>query len=136
MWVMGGVDMDPDYNDRYLNNVWYYQLATPQNYMTKTIVIRSRSKTQSGPAGMGFAVIRGNMTIVPAHETIHCSDVDLKSMKCVLIEQNTIGSRVVTSLVGPGSYDNYASLQVYDGAGTNRLRTAGTLNVNFLIMGE
>jgi hypothetical protein len=104
--------------------------------MTKTIVIRAKSKMTSGPSGMGVRIIHGEMTIVPTREAVHCSDIGFNSIKGLLFEQNSNGSQVVTKLIGPGSYDNYASLQVYDGAGTNRLRVLGTLKVNFLALGE
>jgi len=104
--------------------------------MTKTFEIRSESKMESGPAGMGPAVVQGKMTLVPTREAVHCSDVKLNTIRCLLLEQNTNGSMVTVSLVGPGSYDNYASLKSYDGAGTARLRTAGTLTTNFLAVGE
>lgn len=104
--------------------------------MTKTFDIRSRNKIESGPSGMGPAVIQGKLTLVPTREAIHCSDIDLNVIKFVSIEQNTNGSMVFVNLVAPGSYDNYASLKSYDLAGTNRLRAAGTLSANFLIMGR
>ena len=104
--------------------------------MTKTIVIRAKSKLLPGPSGMGAKIIHGEMTIVPTREAVHCSDLGFNSIKGLFIEQNSNGSQVIVKLVGPGSYDNYASLQSYDGAGTNRLRTLGSLKANFLAVGE
>lgn len=103
--------------------------------MTKTTIIRSKNKMPPGITGMGAAVVQGNLTIVPTREAIHCTDVELNQIKAIFLEQATNGSMVTVSLIGPGSYDNYASLKSYDGAGTNRLRAAGTLNINFLAIG-
>lgn len=104
--------------------------------MTKTFVIRAKSRVAPGPSGMGAKLVHGQMTIVPTREAVHCTDVGFNSIKALFIEQNTNGSMVVVSLIGPGSYDNYASLQSYDGAGTNRLRVLGTFKGNFLAVGE
>lgn len=104
--------------------------------MTKTIVIRAKSKVTPGPSGMGAKLVHGEVTLVPTREAIHCSDLGFNSIKGVFIEQNSNGSQVIVKLIGPGSYDNYASLQSYDGAGTNRLRAAGTLKANFMALGE
>lgn len=104
--------------------------------MTKTFDIRGQNKFQPGPAGLGQAVVQGKLTMVPTREAIHCSDVNLNSIKSVLIEQNTNGSLIFVSVIAPGSYDNYASLKSYDLAGTNRLRAAGTLSANFFAIGN
>jgi hypothetical protein len=106
--------------------------------MTKTIVIRAKSKITPGPAGMGAKLVHGEMTLVPTREAIHCSDLGVNSIKGLYIEQNAIGSIVTVSLIGPGSYDNYASLKTYQtgASGTLVLNTVGTLKVNFLALGE
>lgn len=107
--------------------------------MTKTFVIRAETKVRPGIAGMGAKLVHGEMTIVPTREAVHVSDVGFNSIKGLYIEQNTIGSHIIVSLVGPGSYDNYASLQSYNLNGTGgypAIRTAGTLKANFVCFGE
>lgn len=106
--------------------------------MTKTVVIRAKSKLIPGPSGMGAKLVHGEITIVPTREAVHVSDVELNSIKALFIEQSTIGSYVTVKLVGPGSYDNYASLQSYNLNGTGgypAIRTAGTLKTNFMCLG-
>jgi hypothetical protein len=107
--------------------------------MTKTFVIRAKTKVKSGPSGMGAKFVHGEMTIVPTREAIHCADLGFNSIKAVFIEQLTIGSFVTVNLVGPGSLDNFASLRSYNLNGTGGypvIRTEGTLKANFLAFGE
>jgi hypothetical protein len=107
-------------------------------YATKTFVIRGKGKLPSGPSGMGAKFIHGEMTIVPTHEAVHCSDLGFNSIKGLYIEQNSLGSFVIVTLVGPGSYDNYASLKTYNtgAGGTFVLNTVGTMKTNFMALGE
>ena len=92
-----------------------------------------------GPHGLGAKVVQGHMTLGPRKEAVHHSDVGLNTIKALFIEQNDIGSYTVVSVVAAGTYDNYASLAVYNLEGTGgypALRTAGTLGAAFLAIGE
>ena len=107
--------------------------------MTKLFTISSEDKFYPGFTGMGAKVVQGHMSIGPASEAVHHSDVNLNTIKELLIEQNAIGSLVFVDVSAPGSYDNYASLTAYDMLGTGgyaATRTAGTLGVQFIAIGE
>jgi len=107
--------------------------------MAKTFTISSTNRLPPGPAGMGAKVVQGHLSLGPAKEAIHHSDVELNTIKALFIEQHTIGSYTIVSLVEPGTYDNYASLTAYNLNGTGgypAARTAGTINARFLAFGE
>lgn len=107
--------------------------------MAKTFTINSENRMPPGLAGMGARVVQGHLSLGPVKEAVHHSDVNLNTIKALFIEQNTIGSFIVVSLVAPGTFDNYASLTSYNMQGTGGYlaeRTAGTVNVRFAAFGE
>lgn len=107
--------------------------------MAKAITISSANKLLPGPMGLGAKVIQGHLSLGPASEAVHHSDVKLNTIKALYVEQNAIGSFVTVSVTTPGSFDNYASLTAYNLDGTGgylAVRTAGTLNARFVAFGE
>jgi len=106
--------------------------------MAKTFTITSKNRMVPGPSGMGAKVVSGNLSMGPASEAVHHSDVELNTINVLLVDQHTLGSYTAVRLFSPGTYDNYASLISYNlGTGGPPIeRSAGTLNARFLAMGE
>lgn len=107
--------------------------------MAKTFTISSANRLLPGPEGVGGKVVQGHLSLGPASEAVHHSDVRLNTIKALFIEQNAIGSYIVVTVSGPGTYDNYASLAAYNLDGTGGYlvaRSAGTFAGRFMAIGE
>lgn len=119
--------------------------------MTKAFTITSKNRIISGPSGMGAKVVTGYMLMEPASEAVHPSDVELNTIKALLVEQNFPGTYVVVDLYAPGTvhrweegvgtyHPNFASLVAYNlvtDAGTAPVkRAAGSVGLRFAAFGE
>lgn len=106
--------------------------------MAKTFANLSAGKLMPGPMGLGVKVVEGTLSLGPASEAVHHSDVKLNTIRALHIMQTTPGSFVTVDVVAAGSYDNYASLIAYNLDGTGgylATRSAGTLNAHFVAFG-
>lgn len=107
--------------------------------MAKSFTISSSNRMPPGPHGLGAKVVQGYMALGPVSEAVHHSDIGLNTIKALFIEQNDIGSIALVGLIAAGTYDNYASLTVYNLEGTGgypAVRTAGTIGARFMAFGE
>jgi hypothetical protein len=107
--------------------------------MAKSFNIESINRLPPGPHGLGAKVVEGYMTLGPCKEAVHHSDLGLNTIKALFVENNDINSHTIVNVSAPGTYDNYASLTVYNLMGTGgypAVRTAGTLGARFLAIGE
>ena len=100
--------------------------------------IHSANRMPPGPSGMGAKVVEGHLSLCPAKEAVHHSDVELNTIKALFVASPSIGSMVTVDVVAAGTYDNYASLQLYNmgTGGPPVIYTTGSLEAKFLAIGE
>ncbi len=107
--------------------------------MAKSFNIESINRLPPSPQGMGAAVVEGYMILGPVSEAVHHSDLKLNTIKALFLENNDINSHALVNVSAPGTYDNYASLTVYNLMGTGgypAVRTTGSIGVRFMALGE
>ncbi|MBW2560556.1 MAG: hypothetical protein JRE40_06830 [Deltaproteobacteria bacterium] len=101
-----------------------------------TYTIDLKGKTVP-PHGVGARVVQGRMTIAPASEAVHSSDVELRTIQALMVQSPAIGTAVFVSVSAPGSYDNYASLTAYNLATAGApVAAAGSHTLTFVAVGE
>lgn len=104
--------------------------------MTKSFTPKLKGKA-SKSYGIGMKFLQGQLTIEPSVEALHCSDIDLRAIYGVYVEQNRIGTYIVTKVSALGSMNNYASFIAYNLATAGAAAAlTGTFTANVLIIGE
>jgi len=91
---------------------------------------------------MGAKVVQGHFSIRASDVTLRTEDIELNTINALFIQQDSIGTFIIASMVAPGTYNNYASLAGYNiGTGMVPIQVTGTregsaLSAHFLAIGE
>lgn len=95
------------------------------------------------PSGVGMRVVAGEVQIKPAAEAIHAASLDLKTIHTIQLNANFgslchAGSMLVAqaAVSEPGSFDNYASVSVYQQTAAAIAVKSGTFTLQFMAIGE
>jgi len=95
------------------------------------------------PYGAGMRVVAGEVKLKPSTEAIHAKDLDLKSIHAINLNANFgslchAGSMLVAQagINEPGSFDNYASVSVYQQTAAALAAKSGTFTLQFMALGE
>jgi len=96
------------------------------------------------PYGVGMRTIAGEVKLKPSIEAIHAKDLDLKSIHAIQLSPNYggtlchAGSMLVAQagISEPGSFDNYASVSVYQQKAASIAVKTGTFTLQFMAFGE
>jgi len=104
--------------------------------MTKSFTANKLIGRTSPTHGTGMRMITGAITLDPTREAIHCSDVGLKTIQSVHMLNNSFATCAFPFVSTPGTYDNLASLVVYDRRFATYVAKSGTLTFRVLVAGE